>query len=227
MYIKVKETTTLSTFTKSLTDIGKTIKKRPLLGALGAIGTIATGGSLLFAGAAAAVAKAGYDAVNAKPKEGTEQFIPWDSLVVETSEQQQNVMILNNTVVTFANEGRGAKVKTVATLLEGLASISGKITQETSSGEAEAVAGMEAGAEVLCSKCGTRNAKGAKFCGSCGEKLQMGCPNCGAPLEGGKKFCPECGAALIPIVQATIKCHQCGADVSPGKKFCSECGASL
>ena len=79
---------------------------------------------------------------------------------------------------------------------------------------------------VTCSKCGARNAPGAKFCNTCGEKLLSGipCPACGAENPFGSKFCSSCGTSLAT---RKIKCDICGTENYVTAKFCSGCGKKL
>ncbi len=52
---------------------------------------------------------------------------------------------------------------------------------------------------VKCPKCGSENAKGAKFCCECGSKLEAApaqskfCSECGTKIAPNGKFCPNCG----------------------------------
>jgi hypothetical protein len=54
---------------------------------------------------------------------------------------------------------------------------------------------------VVCGKCGTQNAAGAKFCAKCGAALAAPasakfCAKCGTAAKAGEKFCKKCGAKL-------------------------------
>ena len=52
-------------------------------------------------------------------------------------------------------------------------------------------------AAVVCAKCQTPAAPGAKFCSSCGAPLAPAtCPQCQAPTTPGAKFCGSCGKPL-------------------------------
>lgn len=52
---------------------------------------------------------------------------------------------------------------------------------------------------VVCAKCNTRNAAGARFCAQCGASLQaVQCSACGAEAPPGARFCPDCGQAFRP-----------------------------
>jgi membrane protease subunit (stomatin/prohibitin family) len=52
-------------------------------------------------------------------------------------------------------------------------------------------------AAVVCAKCQTPAAPGAKFCSSCGAPLAPAmCPQCQAPTTPGAKFCGNCGKPL-------------------------------
>ncbi|MCE5295976.1 MAG: SPFH domain-containing protein, partial [Euryarchaeota archaeon] len=78
------------------------------------------------------------------------------------------------------------------------------------------------GAVILCPKCGSQNATGAKFCNDCGAKMiveRVKCPKCGNAVPSDSKFCPECGNSM-----QRKKCLKCGSEVQPGAKFCPECG---
>ena len=59
----------------------------------------------------------------------------------------------------------------------------------------------EAKAEVICSKCGTKNPAEAKFCAKCGAAFVATpktnfCPKCGDPVKAGENFCDKCGLKL-------------------------------
>ncbi|MGR9114272.1 MAG: zinc ribbon domain-containing protein [Gammaproteobacteria bacterium] len=55
----------------------------------------------------------------------------------------------------------------------------------------------------LCSSCGGKLTKDAKFCSHCGHKVEAttACLNCGQSLEEGQKYCQNCGKAVVVIVQ--------------------------
>jgi membrane protease subunit (stomatin/prohibitin family) len=95
--------------------------------------------------------------------------------------------------------------------------------QAQASSAAAGAAVAAAAAMIACAKCGTQNARGAKFCANCGEKVVApgACPGCGAANNPGAKFCSGCGQALAA---GAAKCAKCGAELSAGTKFCNECG---
>jgi ribosomal protein L37E len=57
---------------------------------------------------------------------------------------------------------------------------------------------------IICSKCGSAVAAGAKFCSVCGSTVAVPedtdpiCPSCGTKQERGAKFCEHCGKPLQP-----------------------------
>jgi membrane protease subunit (stomatin/prohibitin family) len=62
---------------------------------------------------------------------------------------------------------------------------------------APAAAGSAPTAAVVCAKCQTPAAPGAKFCSGCGAPLvAQTCPQCQAPTTPGAKFCGNCGKPL-------------------------------
>jgi eukaryotic-like serine/threonine-protein kinase len=106
---------------------------------------------------------------------------------------------------------------------------------------------------VICTRCQSRFAAGAKFCGRCGNTTfqsvahdvpqpslpgstsQAGqvvtCPRCSSKYSSGTRFCGRCG---IPIGVAAIDwkpprpvevvCRICGTSYPAGTKFCGRCG---
>ena len=47
---------------------------------------------------------------------------------------------------------------------------------------------------LICAKCGTPGASGARFCSGCGGQLvAAACPGCGTPFAPGARFCNQCG----------------------------------
>ncbi len=57
----------------------------------------------------------------------------------------------------------------------------------------------------ICTKCGKKTKKGAKFCSECGgeveEKVNAGyaCTQCGAKAKEGDNFCSSCGGKIEPV----------------------------
>lgn len=105
---------------------------------------------------------------------------------------------------------------------------------------------------VMCTRCQSRFAAGARFCGRCGNTSfrpvkitepeivivnspsQSGptiCSRCGTQYPTGTKFCGRCG---IPIGTASLDwnkprpveviCRVCGSSYPAGTKFCGRCG---
>jgi membrane protease subunit (stomatin/prohibitin family) len=82
-------------------------------------------------------------------------------------------------------------------------------------------------AGVVCPKCQTANAAGAKFCASCGTSLApptQVCANCEAHNAIGARFCANCGQPLGP---QPVHCPSCGEEVAPGARFCPGCGTAI
>jgi hypothetical protein len=106
---------------------------------------------------------------------------------------------------------------------------------------------------VVCTRCESRFAAGAKFCGRCGNTTfkpllagvpaaapmtqpasQITCPRCSTRYVAGTRFCGRCG---IPIGVAAIEwkppkpveifCKTCGSSYAPGTKFCGRCGKPI
>ncbi|MBY0367090.1 zinc ribbon domain-containing protein [Acinetobacter baumannii] len=47
---------------------------------------------------------------------------------------------------------------------------------------------------MICAKCGTPGASGARFCSGCGGQLvAAACQGCGTPFAPGARFCNQCG----------------------------------
>ncbi len=47
---------------------------------------------------------------------------------------------------------------------------------------------------IICLKCGSANARDARFCRQCGASLAAAnCSGCGAELTAGAQFCGQCG----------------------------------
>ncbi len=65
---------------------------------------------------------------------------------------------------------------------------------------------------VICSKCRTENAAGAKFCVECGESFKGRCPKCGLVNPANAKFCGDCGAALGALTSPTPAGASAGAN---------------
>lgn len=74
---------------------------------------------------------------------------------------------------------------------------------------------------AVCSKCGAKLRKNAKFCPECGQRQGAVCPKCGASVGKTAKFCPECGESLKK------KCKNCGTELKKTSKFCPECGTKV
>lgn len=106
---------------------------------------------------------------------------------------------------------------------------------------------------VVCTRCQSRFAAGAKFCGRCGnttftplveglpaptparqQSSVITCPRCSKTYGLGTKFCGKCG---IPIGVAAIDwkppkpveifCKTCGASYAVKTKFCGRCGRPI
>ena len=58
---------------------------------------------------------------------------------------------------------------------------------------------------MICLRCGSNVADGAKFCGDCGSPLPWKCRDCGSENPPTKRFCGECGAALTAELGASRK----------------------
>lgn len=52
------------------------------------------------------------------------------------------------------------------------------------------------------------------------------CLKCGSPLAPGAKFCMECGEKVVTLPEGMTKCSGCG-EIVPKGKFCPECGNKL
>jgi membrane protease subunit (stomatin/prohibitin family) len=94
-------------------------------------------------------------------------------------------------------------------------------------GPAPSGAPAPAPAGVVCPKCQTANAPGAKFCASCGTSLApptQVCANCEAHNAIGARFCANCGQPLGP---QPVHCPSCGEEVAPGARFCPGCGTAI
>jgi len=74
----------------------------------------------------------------------------------------------------------------------------------------------EAGADIHCGFCGTRNPATATVCSQCGGDLKEGM----ARQEGRVMQAP-------PALPAIIKCQNCGTDNPGANSTCSNCGAAL
>lgn len=47
---------------------------------------------------------------------------------------------------------------------------------------------------LICAKCSTPGAPGARFCSGCGGQLvAAACQGCGTPFAAGARFCNQCG----------------------------------
>jgi serine/threonine protein kinase len=109
---------------------------------------------------------------------------------------------------------------------------------------------------VMCTRCRSRFAEGAKFCGRCGnatfqlltpevpatsdtqdsgaQSADTKCPRCQFQYPGGTRFCGRCG---IPIGTAALEwraprpveviCGTCHSSYSAGTKFCGRCGKPI
>ncbi len=126
--------------------------------------------------------------------------------------------------------GMGMQMGAGATMGVTMAGMMGNIMNgggqaATPSPQAGAAATAAAAASVLCTKCGSGVAGGAKFCPSCGNPMAAAntaksCISCGASIGDDVAFCPECGAK-----QSVEKhCAKCGTKVEAGVKFCPNCG---
>ena len=76
---------------------------------------------------------------------------------------------------------------------------------------------------TVCTNCGAKIKKGAKFCSECGEKQGFSCPNCGIEVKKNAKFCPECGTKLTK----DEKVCECGEKLGAKEKFCPKCGKEV
>jgi membrane protease subunit (stomatin/prohibitin family) len=80
----------------------------------------------------------------------------------------------------------------------------------------EAVRAAQAGADIHCPFCGTRNPATAKTCSQCGGDL----------LEGKARESGRLMQAPPPQLK-TIKCDNCGTENSSSNAVCSNCGSPL
>jgi hypothetical protein len=80
----------------------------------------------------------------------------------------------------------------------------------------EAIQTAQAGADIHCPFCGTRNPATAKTCSQCGGDL----------LEGKARESGRLMQAPPPQVKA-IKCDNCGTENATGNAVCSNCGSPL
>jgi ribosomal protein L40E len=79
------------------------------------------------------------------------------------------------------------------------------------------IASAEAGADIHCPYCGTRNPAGTKICRQCGGNLEEGIKR-----ESGRVI----GAFRMGPVRQ-VRCANCGAENPDTSTACSQCGASL
>ncbi len=107
---------------------------------------------------------------------------------------------------------------------------------------------------VMCTRCHSKFAAGARFCGRCGNtafesvftadsetttqddigKNPVPCTRCGNQYPAGTRFCGRCG---IPIGTAALEwsrpkpvevlCRLCGTSYPAGTRFCGRCGKLL
>ena len=80
----------------------------------------------------------------------------------------------------------------------------------------EAVRAAQAGADIHCPFCGTRNPANAKTCSQCGGDLIEG-----KARESGRLMQPP------PPQLKIVKCDNCGTDNPVGNAVCSNCGSPL
>ena len=112
VFVKIKKSTILSSIKNSFKNMVNTIKKHPLL---------------LIGCAITVPSKVICDIITSKPTDGADKYLPWDTLNVELSNQQDDILVLNNDiVVTFANKKLASKKEKIKKLLEKLASLKGK-----------------------------------------------------------------------------------------------------
>jgi len=105
---------------------------------------------------------------------------------------------------------------------------------------------------VMCTRCQSRFAAGAKFCGRCGgttfqpvvddaipastvqPAASVVCSRCSFSYPAGTRFCGKCG---IPIGAASLDwkapkpvevfCRTCGSSYPAATRFCGRCGISI
>lgn len=75
----------------------------------------------------------------------------------------------------------------------------------------------EAGADIHCPFCGTRNPAGAKICSQCGGDL----------VEGRKRETGHVVGAYQTGPAAMVRCPHCNAENPDTAKVCSQCGGSM
>ncbi|HEY8205282.1 MAG TPA: protein kinase, partial [Pyrinomonadaceae bacterium] len=85
---------------------------------------------------------------------------------------------------------------------------------------------------VVCTKCGSRFAAGAKFCGRCGNTTFEAVTAGGEILPTpSRRITPTPSPSLnqpsLRGASNSIRCTRCGVDQPAGTKFCGRCGASL
>lgn len=83
--------------------------------------------------------------------------------------------------------------------------------------DAEKIAQAEAGADIHCPYCGTRNPAPATACKQCGGDL----------AEGKRRAAGRVVAAFEPGDAGQVTCPQCGTSNPDDRTRCSSCGASL
>jgi len=99
----------------------------------------------------------------------------------------------------------------------------------------KAVKAAQAGADIHCGFCGTRNPATAETCSQCGGDLKEGkareagrvmqapppspkvvkCDNCGTENPGGNSVCSNCGSPLPKIAQTAVIAPQAKSGLSP------------
>jgi len=83
---------------------------------------------------------------------------------------------------------------------------------------------------VVCTKCGSRFAAGAKFCGRCGNTSFDVITSPGAsPIAPSYRITPtpSLNQPSLRGAAGNARCTRCGVDQPAGTKFCGRCGASL
>ena len=82
--------------------------------------------------------------------------------------------------------------------------------------DAEKVKAAQAGADIHCAYCGTRNAATAEVCIQCGADLKEG-----KAREAGRLMQPS------PVQPKSIKCDNCGTENPSSNAVCAKCGSPL
>src|SRR6266508_16886 len=79
-----------------------------------------------------------------------------------------------------------------------------------------AIKAAQAGADIHCPFCGTRNPATAKVCSQCGADLKEGRAR-------------QSGRVMVPVqsIPKTVTCKNCNTENPSTNKVCSKCGAPL